>query len=92
VRRWLLVVMVLGAAACGKAQATKVAEKMADEVCACPDLPCARAALEGAAKQFDQMKDARGREKDAKAIVAAGQRAKTCVAKLANVGPVSPNK
>jgi hypothetical protein len=88
-RALLLVFLLGGVAGCGKAEATKVAEKMAEEVCACPDMGCARKALEFAAKRFEELKDTRGREKDAKAIVAAGERARGCVAKLAGVGPAA---
>jgi hypothetical protein len=71
------------AAGCGKNKAVQAAEDMADEVCACKDAACAAAAAKkGQEALMGMMKDARGTESDAKALLAAGERMQECVKKL----------
>src|SRR5258706_15034565 len=79
------IVMALGLAACGKpsgADAVKAAEKLADAICACKSLDCAKKAGEDGAKELDKYKGAKPDAKQDAALKAAGLRASDCIGKL----------
>ena len=91
-RLWVGIVLALGigVAACGKpsgADAVKAAEKLADAICACKDLDCAKKAGEAGAHELDKYKGAKRDAKQDDAITAAGERAKGCFAKVSEPAP-----
>lgn len=69
-------------AGCGKNEAVKAAEDMADAVCKCKDLKCAQDAATAGAEKLMKFANAKGTESDAKKIVAAGEKARKCIEKL----------
>ena len=71
------------AAGCGKNEAVKDMEALADRVCACKDVACASEEMKKATELMTKHKDTRGTESDMKAITAAGQRMTDCMQKIA---------
>lgn len=79
----MLAVALVALVGCGKNEAVKAAEDMADAVCECKDLACAqKASNEGSEKLMKLAESSRGTEDDAKKIMAAGERAADCIARL----------
>jgi hypothetical protein len=70
-------------AGCGKNEAVKDMEALADRVCACKDVACASDEMKKAGELMTKHKDSRGTEADMKAIAAAGQRMTECMQKIA---------
>lgn len=73
---------LLSLSACGKNEAVKDMEALADRVCACPDVSCAMDEAKKATELMTKHKDTRGTEADMKAITAAGTKITDCVKKL----------
>lgn len=71
---------------CGKNEAVKDMEALADRVCACKDAACAMEEAKKAAELVSKHKDTKGTEGDMKAITAAGERMKDCMMKLTTGG------
>ncbi len=72
--------LALGAlAGCGKNEAVKDMEALADRVCACKDISCASAEMKKASELIKKHADTRGTEADMKAITAAGDRMTKCM-------------
>ena len=74
-------------AACGKNDAVRAAEEMADAVCVCKDLDCAREAHERGLAQAMKHAGSRGSKADVEAIVAAGKRLEACRRELLKASP-----
>jgi hypothetical protein len=73
---------LLAAAGCGKNEAVKDMEALADRVCACADIPCASEEMKKAGELMTKHRETRGTESDMKAIAAAGQKMTECMQKL----------
>jgi hypothetical protein len=73
---------LLAGAGCGKNEAVKDMEALADRVCACKDVACASEEMKKATELMTKHKDTRGTESDMKAITAAGQRMTECMQKI----------
>jgi hypothetical protein len=71
---------------CGKNEAVKAAEDMADEVCKCKDLACAQEATSKGTEKLMKLKDTKGTEDDAKKILKAGEKMSECMSKLTTAG------
>jgi hypothetical protein len=71
---------------CGKNEAVKAAEDMADEVCKCKDMACAQEATSKGTEKLMKFKDTKGTEDDAKKILAAGEKMSECMQKLTTAG------
>jgi hypothetical protein len=68
--------------ACGKNEAVKEMEALADRVCACKDVACAMEEAKKATEMATKFKDAKGTESDMQAITAAGAKMAECMKKL----------
>jgi hypothetical protein len=68
---------------CGKNEAVKDMEDLADRVCACKDATCAGDEAKKAVELMTKHKDTKGTEADMKAITAAGEKIQGCMQKLA---------
>jgi hypothetical protein len=77
-----LVVIVSGAAACGKSEAVKEVEALADEMCACKDIKCAAEVTGKASELMKKHAGESGGESTIKAIEAAGERMRGCAQKI----------
>ena len=67
--------------------AVKAAERLADAICACPDLECAKKAAKDGSKALDEFKALKPDAKAEASLKAAGERAATCVGKLSTPAP-----
>ena len=81
-RRLTLAAVAL-AAGCGKNPTVSAVERMADEICACPDAACAREVhARRMAELLEKHRDAKGTDGDRRAIEAAGKRMQGCMERL----------
>ena len=67
---------------CGKHQAVKELEAIAEKVCACKDRDCAREEWKATLPVIEKYRDEKASDSDLKAINAAGARMKECVAQI----------
>ena len=67
--------------------AVKAAEGLADAICACPDLECAKKAAKDGSKALDEFKALKPDAKAEASLKAAGERAATCMSKLSTPAP-----
>jgi hypothetical protein len=76
------VLLAAGSVGCGKNEAVKDMEGLADRICACKDIACASAEMKEAANLMTKHKDSRGTEADMKAITEASKRMTECMQKI----------
>ena len=81
-KRTGMIAALLLAAACGKSQAVKEVEALADEMCACKDIKCAAEVTRKATEVMKKYADESAGESTVKAIEAAGERMRQCTQKI----------
>ena len=67
---------------CGKHEAVKEMEKMADEVCKCKDLTCAQEVATKGAEKMQKFKDEKVSKSDEEAAMKAANKMSECMGKL----------
>jgi hypothetical protein len=77
-----MIAAFLLAAACGKNQAVKEVEGLADEMCACKDIKCAAEVTRKATEVMKKYAHESAGESTVKAIEAAGERMRQCTQKI----------
>ena len=77
-----LLFAVSGASACGKSQAVKEVEALADEMCACKEIKCAAEVTRKATEVMKKYAEETAGESTVKAIEAAGERMRQCTQKI----------
>ena len=71
---------------CGKHEAVKEMEKMADEVCKCKDLTCAQEVATKGAEKMQKYKEEKVSKSDEEAAMKAANKMSECMAKLTSAG------
>ena len=71
---------------CGKHEAVKEMEKMADEVCKCKDLTCAQDVATKGQEKMQKFKDEKVSKSDEEAAMKAANKMSECMAKLTTAG------
>lgn len=74
--------LIAGLSACSNNEAVEAATGMADAICACKSVSCAREITEKYAEKVESHKDMRGTTEDGEKIKAAGLRVKDCISRL----------
>ena len=74
--------LAAGLGACSNNEAVEAATGMADAICACKSVSCAREITEKDADKVESHKDTRGTTEDGEKIKAAGLRVKDCINRL----------